>query len=158
MNEKYNEFLRIAKKFQDNGIKLLLFGSLGLAQRIETNYDIDDIDILLPEIYINEKWDITKNLADKLGYQLKDLHEHKFTNGDIEIAFASLESLTPFANININDIETITDDKTSYLLLNLSQYSAVYTASSKDSYRRNKNNNKDFNKIELIKNAIRQKL
>lgn len=151
MKDKYNEFLRIAKHFQNHGIKLLLFGSLGLSQRLNAQYDIDDIDILIPEIYINENWQITKQLTEELGYKLEDLHEHQFRYNHYKTAFAAIESLTPFADISIHDIEMIEDNGVSYFLLNLQQYLKVYTASSKDSYRRNKNNAKDLEKIELIK-------
>lgn len=154
MEKKYNEFLRIAEHFQKNNIMLLLFGSLGLAKRMKTDYNIDDIDILISEIYINEKWEITKKFAEELGYQLEDVHEHQFRNGDFKIAFAALESLSPFADINPDDIEIINDNGISYMLLNLPQYLSVYTASSKDSYRRNKNNDKDFDKINLIKQHL----
>lgn len=72
----------------------------------------------------------------------------------IRIAFASIESLTPFVDVHLDDIELKSDNGVKYYLLNSEQYLAVYTASSKDSYRRNKNNDKDFDKINLIKTKL----
>jgi hypothetical protein len=44
------------------------------------------------------------------------------------------------------------------MLLTLKQYLEVYEVSTKDGYRRNKNNNKDMEKITLIKKHLEQHL
>jgi len=44
-----------------------------------------------------------------------------------------------------------------FMLLTLPQYLKVYTESSKDSYRKDKNNAKDFKRIEMIQNILRNK-
>lgn len=152
--EKYIEFLNIVKVLNQNSIVPLLFGSLGLVQRLNAEYEVDDIDILVQEKFINDEWHKLKFIIESQGYILEDLHEHQFRKNGIKIAFASMESLTPFAGVNLNDIELKVDNEVKYYLLNLEQYLAVYTASSKDSYRRNKNNDKDFDKIELINKAL----
>lgn len=41
-----------------------------------------------------------------------------------------------------------------FYLLNPKQYLCVYESSSKDSYRTDKNNNKDFKKIDFLKGII----
>lgn len=152
--EKYKEFLNIAKVLNQNFIVPLLFGSLGLALRINADYDADDIDMLVSENLINNEWGKLKSVAEQQGYVLEDLHEHQFRKNGIRIAFASIESLTPFVGVHLDDIELKSDNGVKYYLLNSEQYLAVYTASSKDSYRRNKNNDKDFDKINLIKTEL----
>lgn len=151
---KYDEFLKIARLLNENGIVPLLFGSLGLALRLNADYNVDDIDVLISIKYLNKNWQWFKRIIEEQGYILEDLHEHQFRKGKYKIAFANIESLTPFADIDLNRIELIKNDGVKYFLLNLEQYLAVYNASSKDSYRRNKNNNKDFEKIELIKQEL----
>ena len=38
------------------------------------------------------------------GYVLYDLHEHAFEKSGLSLAFASIESLTPFAGIDIRPL------------------------------------------------------
>lgn len=155
MENKLNEFLKIAIMLREKNIKLLLFGSLGLSQHLKDELNIDDIDILISKIYITDKWDELKMYMEKMGYYLQDLHEHQFYNGEYKVAFADIEDLKPFAGIEIEDINLVNKNGVDYLLLTLEQYLAVYKKSSKDSYRRNKTNDKDFLKIELIENILK---
>lgn len=45
-------------------------------------------------------------------------------------------------------------EEVKYYLLNLEQYLRLYESSSKDSYRADKNNNKDIRKIEFLKSML----
>ena len=55
---KKKEFLYIAELLNEKlHVVPLLFGSLGLEQRLHTNLNADDIDVLIPEVFLNEKWD-----------------------------------------------------------------------------------------------------
>ena len=152
---KKTEFLHIAGAFNEKlHIVPLLFGSLGLEQRLHTNLDAEDIDVLIPEVYLNEKWDRVVTLMNDHGYALYDLHEHAFEKSGLSVAFASIESLTPFAGVNLESIPIIEETGIRYYLLNLQDYLKVYTASLKDGYRKNKKNKKDEQKIELINKAL----
>ena len=152
---KKKEFLRIAGELNKKlGITPLLFGSLGLEQRLCTNMNADDIDILIPEIYLNGKWDSIVALMNADGYALYDLHEHAFEKSGTSIAFASIESLTPFAGVDVAHIPVVEEAGVRYYLLGLEDYLKVYTASSKDGYRKNTKNKNDEAKIELIKEAL----
>lgn len=148
-------FLDIAKKLNDEfEIIPLLFGSLGLEQRLGIDLLPDDIDILIPEEYLNDKWELLFSLLYSLGYQLYDLHEHAFLKNNVSVAFASIENLKPFANVKIEDIPIIIESNVRYLLPDLQDYLKVYTASSKDGYRVNIKNKQDDEKIRLINIAI----
>ena len=65
-------------RFIDNAILLkkhfnflsLLYGSLGLACLIKQDINVDDIDILIPEIYIKEKFNELEALLVNNGYKL----------------------------------------------------------------------------------------
>ena len=154
--EKYGLFLQIARAFNTSlNVTPLLFGSLGLEQRLGIDLHADDIDILVPEYYLHDGWQSLMRLMEQLGYELYDLHEHAFQNGDCSAAFAAIEGLTPFAGVNIAQIPTMTDGGTAYLLLELSDYQKVYEASSKDGYRVNKKEKKDHEKLTLIAQALK---
>ena len=152
---KKQEFLYIAKLFNEKlHIVPLLFGSLGLEQRLHTNLNADDIDVLIPEAFLNEKWNSVVALMNDNGYVLYDLHEHAFEKSGLSLAFASIESLTPFAGIDPAKIPVIEEMGVRYYLLDLQDYLKVYMASSTDGYRKNIRNKKDEQKIELINKAL----
>ena len=155
---KKKEFLYIAESLNKKlHIVPLLFGSLGLEERLNTNLNVDDIDVLIPEVFLNEKWNSIVTIMNDNGYVLYDLHEHAFEKSGLSIAFASIENLAPFANIDLTKIPIIEEIGIRYYLLSLQDYLKVYTASSKDGYRKNIKNKKDQQKIELINKALYKK-
>ena len=154
---KYGEFLsaaaQINKTFQ---VSPLLFGSLGLERRLGISLNSDDIDVLLPERLLTADWQQLTAMMEKLSYTLQDEEEHEFVKGDFRMAFASIENLEPFAGVALNAIPLITDQGTSYCLLELPDYLRVYEASSKDGYRKNVKNKQDQQKIDLILKALKE--
>ena len=153
---KYSEFLRVAlvlnRRLQ---ITPLLFGSLGLERRLNTSLSANDIDVLIPERLIKDDWETLLKLMEAEGYVLVNPEEHEFDRHGIHIAFAGIEDLKPFAGIDISGIPVISENGASFYLLELSDYLKVYTASSKDGYRKNVKNKQDQNKIEIIKQALK---
>ena len=135
---KKREFINIARLLNERlNIVPLLFGSLGLEQRLNKNLNADDIDILIPEVFLNERWESIVALMNGAGYTLYDLHEHSFEKSGLSVAFASIESLTPFAGIDLKQIPVIKEDGVCYYLPGLHDYLKVYKASAKDGYRKN---------------------
>ena len=152
---KKREFLRVAELLnKELHIVPLLFGSLGLEQRLHTDLNADDIDVLIPEVFLHEKWESIVALMGDNGYVLYDLHEHAFEKSGLSLAFAAIESLTPFAGIDLAKIPVMEEQGVRYYLLDLRDYLKVYTASSHDGYRKNVKNKKDEEKIKLIQNMI----
>ncbi len=94
---------------------------------------------------------------ESIGYHLEDLHEHEFLYGRYKIAFSFIEDLREYAKIFEEDIKTIIDKEVKYKVLGLDQYLRVYERSIKDNYRKEKNNNKDIEKIRIIKAEITKK-
>ena len=150
-NSMKKEFIYIAGLLNKLDIVPLLFGSLGLEQRLNKNLNADDIDVLIPEVFLNEGWGSIVELMSGAGYTLYDLHEHAFEKSGLSAAFAEIESLTPFAGVDLKKIPVIQEDGVQYYLLDLRDYLKVYTASAKDGYRKNVKNKQDEQKIELIK-------
>ena len=155
---KKKEFLYIAKLLNERlHIVPLLFGSLGLEERLHADLDADDIDVLIPEAFLNEKWDSVVSIMNGNGYVLYDLHEHAFEKAGLSFAFASIESLENFAGVDTSKIPIVEEIGVRYYLLDLQDYLKVYTASSKDGYRKNIKNKKDEQKIKLINKVIDNK-
>ena len=152
---KFKLFLENARLLSDKfGIVPLLYGSLGLEYLTGDALNADDIDILVPRVFITERWHEFKAILEERGYVLADEHEHTFVRDGVAYSYADIEDLEPFAGINTEDIETYEADGVRFLLLSLEQYLAVYKQSSKDGYRVNVRQKKDADKIRFIESKL----
>ena len=152
---KFNLFLENARLLSDKlGIVPLLYGSLGLEYLTGDVLDADDIDILVPRLFITDRWQEFKAVLEEHGYVLVDEHEHTFVRDSVVYSYADIEDLEAFAGISIEDIELHETDGVRFLLLSLEQYLAVYKQSSKDGYRVNVRQKKDADKIRFIESKL----
>ena len=136
------------------GIIPLMYGSLGLEYLTGESMNADDIDILISEIFITDRWNEFKDFLISEGYVLVDEHEHTFVRDGVAYSYADIEDLEAFAGINTEDIEMHEADGVRFLLLSLEQYLAVYQKSSKDGYRVNVRQKKDADKIRFIESKL----
>lgn len=132
----------------------LLYGSLGLEYLTGENLNADDVDILIPQVYLSDKWDNFRAVLEDNGYVLVDEHEHTFEKYGVHCSYASMEELKTFADISADEIRTITAEGVDFRVLTLQQYLKVYSASSKDGYRKDVRNKKDAEKIALIRKYL----
>ena len=152
---KFNLFIENARLLSDKlGIVPLLYGSLGLEYLTGDALYADDIDILVPRVFITERWHEFKELLEAQGYALTDEHEHTFVRDGVTYSYADIEDLESFASIRMKDIEMREADGVNFLMLSLEQYLAVYKQSSKDGYRVNIRQKKDADKIRLIESKL----
>ena len=150
---KFNLFLENARLLSDKlGIVPLLYGSLGLEYLTGDDFSADDIDILVPRVFITDYWQEFKAVLEEHGYVLAD--EHTFVRGGVAYSYADIEDLDPFAGIRMKDIEMREADGVRFLLLSLEQYLAAYKQSSKDGYRVNVRQKKDADKIRFIESKL----
>ncbi|MBE1554043.1 hypothetical protein [Sporosarcina limicola] len=151
----YREFINISRILnQQLGIVPVLYGSLGLVRITKVDFSPQDIDILVPLTFLEEKWNILQHAMEQLGYTMVDLNEHEFIKNDIKIGFAFTEDLVEFADINYKELDVFEDDGAKYHLLTVSDYLKVYNKSSQDGYRRAKNNKKDLDKLEILNKLV----
>ena len=152
---KFNLFLENAQLLSDKfDIVSLLYGSLGLEYLTDDALGVDDIDILVPRVFITERWHEFKALLEAQGYVLVDEHEHTFVRDSVAFSYADIEDLEYFVGINTEDIEMHEADGVRFLLLSLEQYLAVYRQSSKDGYRVDIRQKKDADKIKFIESKL----
>jgi hypothetical protein len=153
----YEEFIVIAQTMNKNlEIVPVLYGSLGLEKVTNVQFNPQDIDILVPVVFLQEQWPVLKDSMEQIGYTLVNLHEHEFIKEDVKIGIAFIEDLDPFAGVDFRSLTEVEDQGVRYYLLSASDYLKVYEKSSTDGYRRSKNNNKDFSKIELLIEMVRK--
>lgn len=134
----------------------LMYGSTGLEYITGENLNSDDIDILVPEVFLSGRWDEFKNLVAENGYVLFDEHEHAFKKNGICYAYAAIEELEAFAGISTAEIADRSENKIRFKVLSLEQYLKVYQASSKDGYRTNVRQKKDNEKISFIEERLKK--
>ena len=152
---KFNLFLENARFLSDKfDILPLLYGSLGLEYLTGDILGADDIDILVPRVFITDLWQEYKAVLEEQGYVLVDEHEHTFVRDGVAYSYANIEDLEPFAGINTETIEMYEADDVRFLLLSLEQYLVVYQKSSKDGYRVNVRQKKDAEKIRFIESKL----
>ena len=152
---KFNLFLENAQLLSEKfNIVSLLYGSLGLEYLTGDALDADDIDILVPRVFITDRWQEFKAVLEEHGYVLVDEHEHTFVRDGAAYSYADIEDLESFAGIRMKDIELREADGVRFLLLSLEQYLAVYQKSSKDGYRVNVRQKKDADKIRFIESKL----
>lgn len=157
---KFDCFLQNAEMIDDKfNIVPLLYGSLGLEVLTNTSLNADDIDILIPQVFvIGDKWKEFKLFLESHGYTLIDEHEHTFRKDGVDYSYASVEGLKEFADIDICDIEIRNISGTKFMLLSLEQYLKVYQKSAQDGYRMNVKEKQDNQKIEFIRNHMNTKI
>ena len=152
---KFNLFLENARLLSNKlGIVPLLYGSLGLEYLTGDDLAVDDIDILVPRLFIVKRWQEFKEVLEAQGYVLTDEREHTFVCDGVAYSYADIEDLESFAGIRVEDIEVREADGVRFLLLSLEQYLAVYQKSSKDGYRLNVRQKKDADKIRFIESKM----
>lgn len=151
----FNSFLRIAKTLNEElNITPLLYGSLGLEKVSNISFDPQDIDILVPERYLNgELWLTLKETLGNIGYTLVDMEEHAFQKGATKIGIATIEDLYPFAKVDYTELSAVYNCGIKYKVLDLNDYLKVYNQSLKDGYRKTKNK-QDQDKIDKIKTLL----
>lgn len=148
-------FFENAKLIYDKfGIVSLMYGSLGLEYITNENLNADDIDILIPKVFIADRWNEFKGFLISEGYVLLDEHEHTFQKNNTSYSYASIEELQSFAGIELPDIEWRCSNEIQFRVLSLEQYLKVYRASAKDGYRITVREKKDNDKIALIEKRL----
>ncbi|TDQ43007.1 hypothetical protein [Aureibacillus halotolerans] len=147
----YHEFINMMKTLnKELDIVPLLYGSLGLERVTGIDFSPKDIDLLVPQVFLEEKWNDLKDVIEQQGYQMVDLREHEFKKETIKIGIAYIEDLKPFADVDYHNLEVFEDSGARYYLLTLPDYLKVYNKSVLDGYRRTKNNNKDQSKLRML--------
>ena len=160
----FQAFLEIAEQLNKLGITPLLMGSVGLERRTGKDWQAGDLDIHVPsdprgwEAPDDERIyqaDALISMMNQLGYVLVDRHEHEFHKDGLSVEFGGLHSLPEFAGVELEDLEELETAGVRYYLPTLEQFLKIYQASSKDSYRAENNNQKDFAKIAYLKEVLK---
>jgi len=131
---------------------------LGLEYITGKSLSDDDIDILIPKVFLSVYWYEFKSFLENKGYLLLEEHEHTFQKNDIFYSYASIEELEAFAGIKLSEIKLQKKDDIQFRLLSSEQYLKIYKTLAKDGYRVNIRKKKDNEKIAFIENQLKNKV
>lgn len=153
-----DEFLfKILKILKELDIKPVVYGSFGVATYLGNFKDFEDIDILIEDEFINNKWIEFRKLFELRSFNLVDEVEHEFELEGKKVGFASKNIL--IRDKIINDYSELVQYKNEdAFTLNPEGFLKAYRYSVKDGYRINTRGKKDediINKLEIfIKNNL----
>ena len=126
IHKKLSTFLEIARALNRYNIIPVIFGSLGFYHLIDQVLDkIGDIDIIIPNIYLTEKFNELKNILGEIGYRQDTDYPHEFTKGEDQIGFEPESDLSDI-KIEINKLEPSELEGVKFKELSLEDYLKVY--------------------------------
>ena len=155
--KKFEVFLEVARKLNDFfNVIPILYGSLGLYKIIGEFSRANDIDVLVPDELIHEKWKELINFMEEFGFKLVDEKEHEFIKNNEIVAFGNGLDLLNIAKIDIKDLLLSEIKGTKFKELSARQYLLCYQSMLRDKYRQEKLSKNDRQKIKLIQEYIKK--
>ena len=144
-DRKFSIFLEIAEVLNKYGIIPTLYGSLGVYRLIGQLDEIDDIDIVIPSIYAEEKLPELLKIMQGIDYKQDKTFPHEFFKGEEQISFALEEELKEFVGVDLSRYKTIKVGNAEFRELSPEDYLKFYKKALKE---------RDF-KIKKMKIKIR---
>lgn len=153
MSVKLSDYKWVNGFLVENGIDSILYGSLGVSVYLGNFREFDDIDLLVDDEYLGDKWVFLKNLMIDKGFSLTDEKEHEFVNTDgVKVAFAEKSVLTDdkICDPKKNAVKVIVDG-IEVNTLKPGVFIKAYTFSSTDGYRIEKRGDSDLNIVRRLR-------
>jgi len=155
--EKFGIFLETAKVLNRHNIIPILFGSLGLNRVIGEFAKANDIDVLISDKLISQKWNDLIEIMKKLNFRLKDKKEHEFIKDSEIVAFGKESDLLNLSQINPDTLNISEINGVKFKELSAEQYLLCYQLMFRDKYRQEKRGKADREKIALIQKYLENK-
>ncbi len=134
----------------------ILYGSLGLCRQIGDFKKANDIDILIPNIFLNKKWNELVKFMQGLGFRLNNEIEHDFIRKKGIVAFGKQNDLKKMCRITLDSLKTSIVGKAKFKELSPKQYLTIYKFMLRDNYRQEKLGKNDKEKINLIEEYLKK--
>lgn len=156
---KFKVFLKIAKELNKQfNVKPVLFGSLGIYRSInKMGQKTNDVDILLPEKYFNEKSEKLELMMNKLGFvrKRKGKKSFDFILKNQIISFSKPNDLVRVIKSKLNNLKETRKNGAVFKEVLPLQYLSFYEYLLKNIYRQKKRKGADREKIAMIKNYLK---
>ena len=152
MDDFLSKILEILKELN---IKPVIYGSFGVSLYLGDFKEFEDIDILIEDEFINNKWVEFRNLFELRSFNLVDEAEHEFELDGKKVGFASKDILIRDKIIN-DYLELVQYKNEDAFTLKPEGFLKAYRYSVKDGYRINTRGKKDNNIIEKLEIYIKK--
>jgi hypothetical protein len=145
-----DEFLnKILETLKGLNIKPIIYGSFGVASYLGDFKPFEDIDILVEDEFINDKWIEFRKFFESNSFNLINEKEHEFELDGKKVGFASRNIL--IRDKIINDFSELVKYKNKdALTLTPEDFLKAYKFSVKDGYRIDTRGKKDKDIIEKL--------
>lgn len=154
MDEFLFKILEILKKLNT---KPVIYGSFGVATYLGDFKDFEDVDLLIEDEFLNNKWEEFRKLFESNGFNLINKKEHEFEFEGKKVGFASRDIL--IRDKIINDYsELIQYKNTDAFTLTPGDFLKAYKFSVKDGYRIKTRGKKDKDIIERLEIYVKNNL
>jgi len=158
---KFETFLLIAKHLNKSfGVIPILFGSLGLNRTIGEFKKSNDIDILLPDEFVNGRFkdlvDLMRILDIRFKREIKEENEYEFAGKREIVSFGGEADLLVKLEMDPGGLKISQMEGASFKEFSPGQYLELYQFLAKNKNRR-RENKKDSEKIRLIKKYIKSR-
>jgi len=153
--EKFEVFLEVAKNLNNFlNVTPILYGSLGLYKIIGEHGKCEDIDILIPNEFVNERWSELIDVMEKMGFKLGNEHKHEFICGSGTIAFLEQNDLIRRINLYPNSLMVHSINNIKFKELSAENYLSAYKFMVQDEHREKEKKKSDQEKADLIEKFI----
>jgi hypothetical protein len=151
-----DEFLsKIFEILKELKAKPIIYGSFGVAIYLGNFKDFEDIDILIEDDFINDRWIEFRKLFEVKGFNLINEKEHEFEFEGKKVGFASKGIL--IRDKIINDYSELVQYKNKgAFTLTPEDFLKAYKFSIRDGYRINTRMKKDENVIKKLEIYIKK--
>lgn len=148
--------LQIIKVLSRKNITPVIYGSFGASNYLGNFKVFEDIDILIDDDFIKNKWSEFRELMEANGFILIDEKEHEFEFDNKKVGFAAKDIL--IRDKIIKDYsELIKYKDINAYTLTLEGFLRAYQFSLKDGYRNNTRGKKDQDIINKLNDYLRIK-
>jgi len=146
--------LQIIKVLKGKNITPVIYGSFGVSNYLGNFKIFEDIDILIDDDFVKNKWPEFKKLMEMNGFILIDVKEYEFEFGSKKVGFASKDIL--IRDQIINDYSELVKYKdTNAYTLTPKSFLRAYQFSLRDGYRIDTRGKKDQDVIDRLKAYIK---
>lgn len=146
----------LISNLQSHGIDPILYGSQGVALHIGKFKEFGDIDLLVQDEWIGNRWDELVAIMAELSFEMVNRHEHEFKNqSDISVGFAAESILTRdrILTSGLQEVLRVRFGRTVVRTLNKVAFLRAYEFSVRDGYRVEQRGKKDADIIKLLSNS-----
>ncbi len=124
-DQKFAVFIKVAKQLNKYDITPTIYGSLGLYHLIGQLDEINDIDIIIPNKNLVDKFDELEKIMKGIGYKRDPYYKHEFTKGNDRVGFEPESDLTKIA-INPDSLQISEVNGSKFKELSPKDYLIVY--------------------------------